>query len=569
MVFNEVQSNLTRSSPTKLQPAHPPRPAAECTSSISDVDHGSHYHDPAQWTAALQCQLHAQLERVADRPDESIKNHVVTPRYSGQDGVDDLNSRPPTFQWYARDDHSLGTHLYKSTGHQDSHHSQTPLKPCLKTKANSATTSPPGLSRAATYQSSEGKTLRRSKTVEFEMASKSLLFLQPAALPPSKMMDDSHDCASERTDRTHLHNNGTSQISPYHNMLGTAKSQLAGPATTHTDVHVIAITPSKSADDEPRKAGQKTKADPATPTMQVVESKSGYYEVIWDDIPTEHSVSTTRRRSSATASLSAASSTAARGLQRVNSKLTDWSSSWNAPSATFNPTIVVFPDDDGKTISLGNTINDDDSDVPVPPNSQRTSASHSRISSRPASVPLTRASSREQLPTDNSVQTGSIETKQNWVAPLENALSVPQSDMRSTYMLNSNRKCRQGPTYRKLSNIEEADLRFRGHRDSVTLAHARLMRSGGLSPELFAHRDSISMAKKRMHARNYAVSDANNISMPKRRDTPRLPVMSLDDSILPLTAAGEYAVPGLDSQKPRSILGTQKAESLRHVRISE
>lgn len=569
MVFMEVQSNSARSSPTKRQYAHPRRSASEHASNNSAIDCASRCHHSTPSPMALQCRLRAQLEREADRSEESIENRLVTPEHSGQIDTDDLSSRHPTFHWYAREDHLPGAHLHKAAGHQALHHSQMPLKPCLKTKAKSTSTSPPGLSRATTYDSSEGKTLRRSKTVEFETASKSLSALQPAALEPSEMMDDSNDHAGRWSDQTHLQKNGTSQISLYPNTLGTTKSQLAGPATTRTDVHVIAITPSKIADEELRPVDHKTKADPATPTMQVVESKSGYYEIIWDDVPPEHNVSTTRRRSSATASLSAASSTATRGLQRVNSKLTDWSGSWNAPSDTFKPTIVVFPDDAGRTNPLENTIDDDDPEVLVPPNSQRTSASHSRISSRPASAPLTRAPSQEQLYTVDSVQAGIIEPKQDWVAPTENALSVPKSDMRSTYILNSNRKCREGPTYRKLSNIEEADLRFRGHRDSVTIAHARLVRSGGLSPELFAHRDSISMAKKRMHARNYAVSDANHVSTPKRRDTPRLPVVSLDDSVLPSIATKEHAVSGLNSPKPITILGPRKTESLRHIRISE
>ncbi|KAH7400992.1 hypothetical protein DE146DRAFT_654585 [Phaeosphaeria sp. MPI-PUGE-AT-0046c] len=260
---------------------------------------------------------------------------------------------------------------------------------------------------------------------------------------------------------------------------------------------------------------------------------------------------------------------ATKGLQRVNSKLTDWSGSWTTPLDTFKPTIVVFPDEDSRTKTLENGNGDEDYVVLAPPNSQRTSASHSRLSSCPASAPLTRAPSREQLEIDTFIQTSNVEPNQDWVTPLENALNVPKCDTRSTQMLNTNRKSRQAPTYRKLSNIEEADLKFRGHRDSVTLAHTRLMHSGGLSPELFAHKDSISMARKRMYARNYAVSDANLSSTFRRRDTPRLPVMSLDDSALPSTVAKEHAVLALESPRPHSILGIRSVESLRHVRISE
>jgi len=60
---------------------------------------------------------------------------------------------------------------------------------------------------------------------------------------------------------------------------------------------------------------------------------------------------------------------------------------------------------------------------------------------------------------------------------------------------------------RRLSDLEESETRFRGHRDSVTLARSQMLKSGRVSPELLLHRATSLTARKRMHARNCATSD--------------------------------------------------------------
>jgi hypothetical protein len=103
----------------------------------------------------------------------------------------------------------------------------------------------------------------------------------------------------------------------------TPKSTPAGPATTRADVHVIAIAPSRNTactlNDE--------SLDPATPSTQIVESNSGCHAIVWKGLPSEHVKDSKPRTSSATYSLQAVNPTAARSLQRVNTKLTDWSGS--------------------------------------------------------------------------------------------------------------------------------------------------------------------------------------------------------------------------------------------------
>lgn len=540
------------------------RPELHRASRSSAVELVASYKRPTLSSAALQRQAVNQYEQQTLWQKDPILNHLFFVEHDAKIGYEESYNRGLTSRLRSR----------AVLGHkqQELHDPQHPTKPHRRPKARRTATCPQESSpQEAADQSPDMKPMSRSKKVDAEVATQSLLAVQPVTPRSIETMDGFYDDTDSRFNQNHEQKKGTTGNPQFPGLLTAAKSQPAGPATTHTDVHVIAIAPSESIDDEPEHPKLAVQADPPIPTMQLVESNSGYYEVIWDDVPQSHSAINTRRRSSATASLNAASSTSVRGLQRVNSKLTDWSGSWNAPSNTFKPTIVVFPDDNGK-VSHGNVIDDDGSVVAAPPNSQMTSASHSRLSSQPASAPLTRSGSQEQLikvEAAPSQATAPLEDKQSWIAPLENALDVPKPDMKSTRMLNANRRPKQAPKYRKLSNIEEADLRFRGHRDSVTLAHARLMRSGGVSPELFARHDSILMAKKRMHARNQATSETNHISPLRRQDTPQIPAISLDDSVLNSTKAKEHAILALGAPKPRSILGPRSEESLRRVRISE
>lgn len=160
-------------------------------------------------------------------------------------------------------------------------------------------------------------------------------------------------------------------------------------------------------------------------------------------------------------------------------------------------------------------------------------------------------------------------SKQGWVAPLEEALSIPDPSLQSTRILNATSRLRAVPTIRKLSNVDEADLKFRGHRDSVTLAHTRFLRTGGVSPELFAHRDSVSMARKRMHARNHAVPAALDIPGSKSTGYTSPLAISLDDTVLDMPLVKQHAAHALRSQKSASMLVPQPSQAQRHIRIVE
>jgi hypothetical protein len=489
-----------------------PRPTAPRASSSSQLELRSRYHNPSFPAANLQRELRELVAR-----SEHITPYPIRPEPAenirGKDNRwHDFNveNSAPTFRWYARAQSSPESDVSKRLTPPKLHSPESPLKPCLKTKAKSTTTSPPAEPQKPADTDAGKKSLRRVKTVDFEEARKPLLALsasrgskQPVHKP----------IGQPKTPPTGVLKTARSASGApcFPTMLGTTKSNLADPATTHTAVHVIAIAPSRKANT----AVDKPTNDPATPTMQVVESNSGCYEVIWDDVPVDQSGRDRRRSSSASHSLQQLNPTATRGLQRINSKLADWSGSWNAPSESFKPTIVVFPDDDARAPHFECAVEDEeDLLAPAPPNSHNTSALQSHVTSRPASAPLTRTPSADEVPRVGASQGDPTEVKEGWVVPLEDALLVPDPEMQSTRILNATHRMRNIPVVRKLSDVDDADLKFRGHRDSVTLAHTRLLHSGGLGLELFAHRDSVSMARKRMHGRNHAISTIRNKTGP-------------------------------------------------------
>ena len=477
------------------------RPTTQRASSSSHVERTSRYHDPNITSATLQQELIAQTRQGGKRPVRSVRAQPVP----------DTENSAPRFKWFMRSRSNSNPDVSRALARPK----REPLKPCMKTSKSTTTTPPNGLVQTLVHDD-DNRMLRRVKTVDFEeTTSKALLASAPRTPPTQDLLGKVADQAM----KVHLHATNSkkekSHRAPCCPILMTeAKGTAADPAFTRANVHVIAIAPSWKLD-TPADEGI---VDPATPTMQIVESGNNCYEVVWDDVPGEHKIQLRQRRSSASHSLSAVSSTATRGLQRVNTKLTDWSGSWNSLSESFKPTIVVFPDDDGRQPQYECAVEDDeDFKILAPPNSQMTSASTSRLPSRPASAPLTREASHEEIGLEDALREGPPQDNPDWTSPFEQPRAVPDPEAHPV-RVGTSRRLRQLEATRKLSNVEEDGLRFRGHRDSVTVAHSRLLHTGGVSPDLFAHRDSISMAKKRMHAKNHAKFVARDAA-PKEIDS--------------------------------------------------
>ncbi|RMZ71740.1 cytokinesis protein [Pyrenophora seminiperda CCB06] len=445
-----------------------------------------------------------------------------------------------------------------------------PLKPCIKKKVGIVTT--PSSEEFPQAKATAGpRTLRRVKTVDFEgnSSSKSL------PLPPDHVtLDRLNRRLKNGTDKTSVNASKTKRTvkkSPScPNTIGITKSSVADTAVTRTDVHVIAIAPQWDA----QEVISEDDMDSATPTMQIIETKSASYEIVWDDVPSEHSVRTgTRRSSSASHALEAATPGATRGLERVNTKLAYWSGTWNTPSERFKPTIVVFPDDDGRAIQHDCAVEiDDELIVPVPPNSEMTSHASSRFSSRPASGPMTRAASNEEMSFSDALKDTRPQFAEHLLPVLEQTLGELDPEMK----IGGGQKKKTAIELRKLSNIEEADIKFRGHRDSVTIAHSRLVRSRGTSSGLSAHRDSVSIGKKRIRARKRAmpVSRAIRRRSGEMRNLIEDDDMSEESPLLPPTVnlVKEKTAQTIKDSTPSSssLLNlSQQSPDARHIRIVE
>ncbi|KAH6872137.1 hypothetical protein BKA58DRAFT_139655 [Alternaria rosae] len=541
--------------PTRGQ-LRPSRPSSQRSISNSRYELKSQYHDPNISSASLQKQLVEQTKPMAERPRNPDPNKSQINKGARPSPIRSTAMRSKSEPDPAR-----------AFADPKTRRSNMTLKPCIKKKAKSTTTTPPtGLRQETT--DAELKTLRRVKTVDFEETGSNQSLSLPEA--PIKEEISTQTLASDTGESSRSTEDQTESVKPCPSCPDTmniAKSTAAEPATTRTDVHVIAIAPSWDA----QGVTHDDSADPATPIMQIIETKSGSYEVIWDDVPEEHTIKTRgRRSSSASHALETASPSAKRGgLDRVNSKLTGWSGTWNSPSYSFKPTVVVFPDDDGRATRYDCAV-DDDEDLAaiVPPNSRITSGAHSSVSSRPVSAPLTRSVSCEESSLRDALQvTPPHVPVAGSSPPSEHSLVVPSVEIPHS----RGRNTKPAPMIRKLSNLEEADTKFRDHRDSVTIAHSRIVHSGGVSSELFPHRDSVSLRKKRMRARNHAASKARSPSRRKELSVEALGLFTDEDiSTVTLPTVKEHAAQALRNSSSSSILHPpQQTGNKRHIRIVE
>lgn len=423
-----------------------------------------------------------------------------------------------------------------------------PLKSCIKKRAKYDTiTSLSGLRRNT--EDHDSKALCHIKTVDFERSgSKPSSQVSSTVIIPKSLHQTSKHEAKPLSRPTNTRRRAASNYISCPNTIHTMKSSVADPAITRTDVHVVAITPSWDAHDITNEEGP----DPATPTMQVIETKTSSCEVIWDDVPLEQKVrGRGRRSSSASHSLEMVSPSARRGLERVNFKLAGWLGSWNSASDSFKPTIVVFPDDDDRTTGFDCAADDKD-DLPLlaPPNSQVTSTASSCHPSRPASVPLNGVVSSGDVSRGDAMDETSPYVGQNLLQPSEQSLLVRNPEIQRKGRWNKH------PTKtRHLSSLEETDTRFHGHGDSVTVAYARFIRSGNVSPKPFERQNSYEIAKKRKNTRNQAASVESAYSQPKESSIEDLDVVTNNDTAKEsLLAVKEHAAQALKKGKPASIL---------------
>ncbi|KAF2743153.1 hypothetical protein M011DRAFT_248060 [Sporormia fimetaria CBS 119925] len=251
-----------------------------------------------------------------------------------------------------------------------------PLKGCMKKKVKSAESTPPPGSDLSSESSPGGAGLRKAKTVEFEP--RASLLPPPSPLREQVDMNPNQMPAPENSALRNVQSNHKAmrpiQTVKQLSLPATRRKGLpAEAAITRADVHVVAVVPVRSSGF----LTSTTKSAP-TPTMQVVETSSARYEVIWDDIGEDKDMRTQRRRSSASESLQAATAGPPTVIERVSSKLTELAWGSSEQQVAFSPQFVVFPDQNARE-SRTERSTEGDNTLPIyaPPNSEYASRSPS------------------------------------------------------------------------------------------------------------------------------------------------------------------------------------------------
>ncbi|TKA79090.1 hypothetical protein B0A49_01217 [Cryomyces minteri] len=304
---------------------------------------------------------------------------------------------------------------------------------------------------------------------------------------------------------SHLENDGEPEGLEPSRSGSFTKGRAVDPATTHTDVHVVALSPastSLSFSNLPL-AGETS----AVTTVQTIESNNSLYEIFWEedvDLQEEEDEAEEDEGSSSSDTSSEyrmddTNHPEFRGIEKVNTKLVAWS--WAGGQCQDNnededddedtsPGLFGFEtkyyDDDIWTPTVGISFANDE--IPAPPNSERPSHSSSRTQSRPQSE----ASPEEPFrPRRDSTYFDK--------APASTLLSVPGNADRAI-------AGKRNPLSlaRQLSNLPPAQARFTGHRDSVAVAKERRGRKAATTPTptpalpARLQRDSIAVTKARL-----------------------------------------------------------------------
>lgn len=405
------------------------------------------------------------------------KNFALSPQLPSLEW--DPNARPPLsplciqrtssqsthvrdFKWYPVRSVSDSSTIFQIKPKANVRGKDIPLKPCMKQKSKSATTTPSSFQSMDIDPDDESKK-RKAKSVDFEKPVSKRL-----SLPLLRVWAAGTENTPQGARRASLDNGNRRQRNPL-KVKGScpmprAKGRPADSAITRTDVHVVAVAPPLIP------LSLSTPTPPKTPTMQIVESKTGRYEVIWDDVAEEEDIRGGRRASSASESLQAASSTGTKGLQRVNSKLEEWSWLEGQPTAPFMPQIVVYPDMDSHNGLNEAAAEDECLRIYAPPNTARTSRS---------------ASNRDQKPEVRELfqEKQILRPRMRMVA--KDAAYAYASCPRAGSSIGASRGARRPiPIERRLSNMPASNVRFRGHRDSMALARYRILHAAAVPPEL-------------------------------------------------------------------------------------
>lgn len=223
----------------------------------------------------------------------------------------------PGFVWLAAPSRSDSVYPLKVFNRPNRLTLNTPLKPSLKF-ASKPIISTESESMANLDAASQYRPLQHVKAVEFKDGTGT----EKRRLPPLNLWSTSPAFGKSRRA-------GIPEEQGYQNSKRNAsrrafscpdpvlKSSAACPALTKTDVQVAASVPSWSFEAIVDKRG----IDPSNLTVQIVESENGYYETIWDNAPIDDFLKIRRKASCTNLVSHVPCPGTAKGLEQVNSKL--------------------------------------------------------------------------------------------------------------------------------------------------------------------------------------------------------------------------------------------------------
>ena len=349
----------------------------------------------------------------------------------------------------------------------------------------------------------------------------------------------------------------------------TGKSNQAGPATTHTDVHVVALLPTESP-------GLENPGDfPRLTTAQIIETNESTYEVIWqenvrncvtgvnekqpdEETPVKYGQSLLREE---------------HGLDKVTRKLESWfwqdwtrdeTSKEKMQDTERSGTLSSCNGTASQYLSPPSTTtrsmiradvrqgNDNVAVLAVPPNSVQSSQRSSRnpssgyaddcevaattvsklhhnklyrtVGSKQESIasPITTlfharpqftSSPSSPLPSDSEYQIPPIGSTNHDLTTREaNSIATPEAASSSHEHVCST-------AVRRLSNLTMSELTFRKHRDSLLLTRQRILSAGGgigaSESSAWPIQDSIILTQKRLlRARKAQSNQASGSTQP-------------------------------------------------------
>jgi hypothetical protein len=279
----------------------------------------SRYHSSLMTAAVLRDELNVR-KLYLGLPSDSTRLQAVFQAMEGAN-ASSIRGGDASLRRYARRMSLSDPELRRSIDLPRHHPPSVPLKTCLKHKAESTAEAPfPEITGPAITP--EDPTLRRTKIVDFEEAKEPKPDPPTTIDAPKKMVHIADEQTCRQPPRFPQSRKHARRIPSYYSTTNKLKATPAGPATTRADVHVVANTPLRRAGD-----AATDESFTATPTRQIVESKSGSHQTIWNNIPPEPTNPTANRNSSASNYLQAFSPATTHNLQRINTKLTDWSGS--------------------------------------------------------------------------------------------------------------------------------------------------------------------------------------------------------------------------------------------------